>query len=206
MTGLPFILKGFLIGIISAIPIGPILMLTIQKSVNDGRKAGLSCGLGGTAVDTLCGIISAFALSGIGAFIEKHTTAIELVGGLFIMIVGFNMFRMRIAREHRKKPYSPKNFVKAFTMGLSNPAALAVMLALFAFFRMDMSDEPFWVSVLAIAALAAGSAGYWYCLTRIAAHFGDRFNFKILILITRLAAAGIFIFGLILVLKGFALL
>lgn len=206
MTGLPFILKGFLIGIISAIPIGPILMLTIQKSVNDGRKAGLSCGLGGTAVDTICGIISAFALSGIGAFIEKYTTAIELVGGLFIMAVGLNLFRMRIARERRKKSYSPKNFIKAFTMGLSNPAALAVMLALFAFFHMDMSGEPFWVSVLAIAALAAGSAGYWYCLTRIAAHFGDRFNIRILILITRLAAIGIFIFGLILLLKGFGLL
>ena len=31
MTGLPFILKGFLIGIIAAIPIGPVLMLTIRQ-------------------------------------------------------------------------------------------------------------------------------------------------------------------------------
>ena len=98
MTGLPFILKGFLIGIIAAIPIGPVLMLTIQKSVSDGRKAGFSCGLGGTAVDTLCAIISAFALSGIGDYVQSHTTVIELVGGLFIMFVGFNMFRTHVAK------------------------------------------------------------------------------------------------------------
>ena len=202
MTGLPFILKGFLIGIIAAIPIGPILMLTIQKSVSDGRKAGFSCGLGGTAVDTLCAIISAFALSGIGDYVKTHTTVIELVGGLFVMFVGFNMFRSRVPKTRRKKPYSAKNFVKAFTMGLSNPAAIAVMLALFTFFKMDMRDVPHWIPVASILALACGSASYWYCLSRLVAHFGNKFNFKILVIINRIAASAIFIFGAILLFKG----
>ena len=202
MTGLPFILKGFLIGIIAAIPIGPILMLTIQKSVSDGRKAGFSCGLGGTAVDTLCAIISAFALSGIGDYVTTHTTVIEIVGGLFVMFVGVNMFRSRVPKTRRKKPYSAKNFVKAFTMGLSNPAAIAVMLALFTFFKMDMRDVPHWIPVASILALACGSASYWYCLSRLVAHFGDKFNFKILVIINRIAASAIFIFGAILLFKG----
>ena len=202
MSGLLFILKGFLIGIVAAVPVGPILMMTLQKSVSDGRKAGFSSGLGGTAVDTVCGIISAFAISGIGAFVDAHTTAIEIIGGLFIMIVGFNMFRTRIPKERRKKPYSPKNFIKALTMGFSNPAALAVMLALFATFGMNMGDSPVWVPVLTILALAAGSALYWYCISRAAAHFGDHFNFKVLLIINRVAAACIFIFGLILLIRG----
>lgn len=202
MTEIMYILKGFLIGIIAAIPVGPIMMLTIQKSVSDGRKAGFSCGLGGTAVDTLCAIISAFALSSIGDYIRAHTSLIEIVGGLFVMFVGFNMFRSHIPKSRRKRPYSAKNFIKAFTMGLSNPAALAVMLALFTFFKMDMSGTPGWIPFAAIAALASGSACYWYCFSRIAAHFGDRFNFKLLFLINRIAAIAIFIFGAILVYKG----
>ena len=202
MTELMYILKGFLIGIIAAIPVGPIMMLTIQKSVSDGRKAGFSCGLGGTAVDTICAVISAFALSSIGDYVQAHTTIIELVGGLFVMFVGFNMFRSRIPKSRRKRPYSAKNFVKAFTMGLSNPAALAVMLALFAFFKMDMSDIPGWIPFASILALAFGSACYWYCFSRIAAHFGDRFNFRLLFFINRIAAIAIFIFGAILVYKG----
>ena len=202
MTGLPFILKGFLIGVIAAIPIGPILMLTIQKSVSDGRKAGFSCGLGGTAVDTLCAIISAFALSGIGDYVKTHTTVIELVGGLFVMFVGFNMFRTHVPKTRRKRPYSAKNFVKAFSMGLSNPAAIAVMLALFTFFKMDMSDVPHWIPVVSILALAFGSASYWYCVSRLVAHLGDRFNFKVLVIINRIAAIAIFIFGAILLYKG----
>jgi threonine/homoserine/homoserine lactone efflux protein len=206
MVGLPFILKGFLIGIIAAVPVGPIMMLTIQKSVSDGRKAGFSCGLGGTAVDTLCAIISAFALSSIDSYVQTHTAPIEIIGGLFIMFVGFNMFRSRIPQSRRKKPYSPKNFIKAFTMGLSNPAALAVMLALFAFFSMDMSGAPVWVPIVSIAALAFGSALFWYTLSRVAAHFGDRFNLRVLYIINRLAAVAIFIFGAILLFKGLSAL
>lgn len=202
MGSIAFILKGFLIGIIVSIPIGPIFILTVQKSVNDGRKAGFSCGLGATAVDTICAIISAFALSAIGQVIEDHTAIIEIIGGLFIALVGANMFRVKIQEQRRKKPYSPKNFIKAFTMGASNPAALAVMLAVFTFFKMDMSEQPAFIPVLAILAVAAGSATYWYCLSRAVAHFGEKFNFKVLVIINRIAAAAIVLFGLFLVFKG----
>ena len=204
MSSIAFILKGFLIGIIVSIPIGPIFILTVQKSVNDGRKAGFSCGLGATAVDTICAIISAFALSAIGQVIEDHTAIIEIIGGLFIAFVGANMFRIKIQEQRRKRPYSPKNFIKAFTMGASNPAAIAVMLAVFAFFKMDMSEQPASIPVLAILAVAAGSASYWYTLSRTLAHFGEKFNFKVLVIINRIAAAAIVLFGLFLVFKGIA--
>ena len=203
MTALSFILKGFIMGIVAAIPAGTVLMMALQKSVSDGRKAGFSSGLGGTAVDTLCAIVSAFALSGISAFVDKHVTAIEIVGGVFIMLVGFNMLRSRMPKERRKKPsYSPKNFIKAASMGIFNPAALAIMLALFATFNMDMGGQPAWVPILAILALATGSALYWFCLTGAVAKLGDRFNFKILNIITKVAATGIIIFGVILLVKG----
>lgn len=202
MTSLIYILKGFLIGIIAAIPVGPVMMLTIQKSVSEGRKAGFSCGLGGTAVDTLCAIIAAFTLSGIGKFVEDNTILIEIIGGAIVTAIGANMFFSHIAKTRRKRPYSPKNFIKAASMGLSNPAAIAVMLTLFAFFKMDMHGQPAWVPILTIAALAFGSAGYWYCFSRIAAHYGDHFNYKVLFIINRIAAVGICIFGLILVLRG----
>ena len=202
MTGLAFILKGLIIGIIVSVPVGPIMMLTIQKCVNDGHKAGFSCGLGATIVDTTCAIISAFALSAISMLIDNHTAAIEIVGGLFITCVGINMLLTRIQEHRSRKSYSTKNTVKAATMGFSNPAALAVMLAMFATFKMDMSGQPFLIPVLTIIAVAAGSAGYWYMISRVVTHFGDKFNFKALLIINRLAGAGVILFGLYLVFKG----
>ena len=186
-----FILKGFIIGVVASMPIGPILMLVIQKSINDGRKAGLSCGLGATVVDTTCAIIAAFALSAIGDFFHNHEA-----------IIGVNMFRAKVARERRKKPYSPKNFVKAMTMGFCNPAAPAFMLGFFAIMRMDMSEQPLFIPILAILAVAAGSASYWYLISKLTAHFGYKFNYKVLIIVNRIAGAGVFCFGIFLLAKG----
>lgn len=204
MVDLLFILKGFIIGIIVSVPIGPILMLTIQKSVNDGRKAGFSCGLGATAVDTTCAVISAFALSAIGRLIEEETPLIEIVGGIVITLIGVNMLFTKIKKERKQRSYSPKNFIKATTMGMSNPAALAVMLAVFAFFHMDMTGKGFIVPALTICAVAAGSALYWYMISRVVAHFGEKFNIRLLLIINRIAGAGVIIFGIYLLVKGIA--
>lgn len=202
MSGLPFILKGLIIGVIVSIPIGPIMILTVQKSVNDGRKAGFSCGLGATAVDTTWAVVSAFALSAIGDMIARYTAAIETAGGVFIALVGLGMLLTRIEIERTKASYSTRNFVKATTMGFSNPAALAVMLAMFAFFKMNMSGQPAAIPVLAIMAVCAGSAGFWYLFSRVVAHFGDKFNFKVLVIINRMAGTGVILFGLYLFLEG----
>lgn len=206
MSGLPFILKGLIIGVIVSIPIGPIMILTVQKSVNDGRKAGFSCGLGATAVDTTWAVVSAFALSAIGDMIARYTAAIETAGGVFIALVGLGMLLTRIEIKRTKASYSTRNFVKATTMGFSNPAALAVMLAMFAFFKMNMSGQPAAIPVLAIMAVCAGSAGFWYLFSRVVAHFGDKFNFKVLVIINRMAGTGVILFGLYLFLEGIGVL
>lgn len=202
MGGIFYILKGLLIGVIVSLPIGPIMMLTIQKSVNDGRKAGFSCGLGATAVDTTCALVSAFALTAIGTFVDSHTALIELIGGLIIAGVGINMLRTKIRKERKVRSYSPRNFVKATTMGFSNPAALAVMLAMFAGFKMDFSDLHWTVGALSVIAVGVGSAAFWYVFSRVIAHFGDNFKWNVLVWINRLAGIGVIGFGLWLVVKG----
>lgn len=203
MASLLYILKGFLIGIIASIPIGPILILTVQKSVNDGRKAGFSSGLGATVVDTTCALISALAVSHIGNFIDRHQSLIALLGGFFIICVGVSMILSKIDRERKRKlTYSPRTFVKSMTMGFLNPAALGVMLALFAFFKMTFSGLPVIIPILSVVAVAMGSMTYWYCLSRIVAHYGEKFNFRILLIINRIAGVAITVFGIILVGKG----
>lgn len=198
-----FIFRGLAIGVISAVPIGPIALMAIQKCVNDGRKAGFSCGLGGTLVDTVCAVVSAFALATLSTFISDNSSFIQIAGGLIILCLGINMFFTKIKEQRRRsRSYDPYNFIKAAMMGFSNPAAIAVMLALFASFGMDMSDEPAVVKVLSILAVSAGSALYWYLFTRVIAHFGEKINFKTIRIVNRLAGVGVMIFAIVLLCKG----
>ena len=43
-------LKGFLVGICASVPIGPIAILVVQKSLSMGHKAGFVSGLGASVV------------------------------------------------------------------------------------------------------------------------------------------------------------
>ena len=45
------IFKALLVGVIAAIPIGPILVMVIQRTTCYGRRCGLMVGLGAATVD-----------------------------------------------------------------------------------------------------------------------------------------------------------
>ena len=64
----PEILKAFAIGICASVPIGPIAILVLQKSLSYGHKAGFVTGLGATTVGTTYAV-----LIGVGMIIVQYT-------------------------------------------------------------------------------------------------------------------------------------
>ena len=55
------IIKGFIVGLCASVPMGPVAILVVQKTLNKGRSAGFVAGLGATVVDTIYAIIALFA-------------------------------------------------------------------------------------------------------------------------------------------------
>ena len=82
------ILKGFIIGICASVPLGPIAILVIQKSLSEGQKSGFLAGLGACLVDTLFAVIAIFALAIAERFIESYSTLIMVGGGLIVTFLG----------------------------------------------------------------------------------------------------------------------
>ena len=201
---LTYVLKGFLIGICAAIPLGPVAMLVIQKTLTEGRKAGFSCGLGCSVSDCIFACISGLALYTAGQFIEKNTFIIQILGGLILIVVGMIMFFSHI-REARKRDhsYDPLNFVKAMMMCITNPGALAIMLGLFAFFHMDMSAIPMLLRGLSLAAVFCGSVFYWYLFSRAVDKLGYRFPFRLLVTLNRIFGVVVVVCGVVLMVKAF---
>ena len=201
---LTYILKGFLIGICAAIPLGPVAMLVIQKTLTEGRKAGFSCGLGCSFADCIFACISGLALYTAGQFIEKNTVLIQIVGGIILIVVGMIMFFSHI-REAKKRghSYDPLNFVKAMMMCITNPGALAIMLGLFAFFHMDMSAIPMLLRILSLVAVLCGSISYWYLFSHAVNRLGYRFPFRLLVTLNRVFGIVVVVCGVILMVKAF---
>jgi threonine/homoserine/homoserine lactone efflux protein len=58
-----FFLKGVVIGLSMAVPIGPIGILCIRRTLMEGRISGLVSGLGLATADAVYGSIAGFGLT-----------------------------------------------------------------------------------------------------------------------------------------------
>lgn len=199
------ILKGFAVGMCASAPIGPIAILVVQKSLSKGHKAGFVSGLGACVVDTLYASIAIFALAFAQSFIDDHQNIILVVGGVVLAIVGVSMAfsdPFRKMKADGESSVSPKDFGQAVAMGISNPMAIFVMLALFAFFGIA-NDEPHnWRVAPLILSVSLGSATYWFSMSWLISRFRNRFRMRTILWISRITGAIVVIIGIALLGHG----
>ena len=62
-------LKGFIIGIIMAAPVGPLAILVIRRSLTKGYKEGIATALGISLADGLYALIAALGLTTVSSFV-----------------------------------------------------------------------------------------------------------------------------------------
>ena len=199
------ILKGFIIGICASVPLGPIAILVIQKSLSEGQKSGFLAGLGACLVDTLFAVIAIFALAIAERFIESYSTLIMVGGGLIVTFLGCRLtfkdpFR-KMKREDATPSYSLKDFFQAFIMGISNPGAILVIFALFAFFGIELEPHDFRVAPILLA-LSAGSACYWFFFSWVFSKMRKNFKLGTILWINRITGIIVTIIGIALLTDG----
>jgi threonine/homoserine/homoserine lactone efflux protein len=97
-----FLLKGLIIGFAMAVPIGPIGIMCIRKTLAEGHSRGLIIGLGAATADSLYGSIAAFGLTFISDVIASQHFWVSLIGGGLLLFLGIRTFRAK-----RKDPIIP---------------------------------------------------------------------------------------------------
>jgi len=200
------IIKGFIIGICASVPMGPIAILVIQKTLSKGRHSGFVAGLGASVVDTIYAIIALFALAFAQNIIDRHENIILLGGGLILTLIGVSMALSNPLRKKvkgdGKSTFSSKDFLQAVAMGVSNPMAIFVIFALFAFFGIAEETPRDWNVAPIILSVSGGSVVYWFFMSWALSRFRDRFRLRTILWISRVTGAVVIIIGLVLMGQG----
>ena len=198
----PEYLKAFCIGICASVPLGPIAILVMQKSLCYGHRAGFITGLGATTIDTTYATVSIFALALAQDLITRYNCLIYLVGGVIVGLLGAKMaFKdpfKKLGRMEDERGASIGDYAQAVLTALSNPGAIFVMMALFAFFGLDTTEAGAPRILFLILSVAGGSACYWFFFSRLFSHLRESFNIKTMFWMSRVA-------GIIIMIIGFAL-
>jgi len=193
------IIKGILIGLCISVPLGPIGMLCIQRTLNRGQKYGIATGLGATTSDLVYTIITLFFLSFVLDLIEEHRFIIQLVGSIVVAVFGYYIFSSNPATQ--PKPNEPikqtllGDFASSFGLTFSNPLVLFVLIALFARFEFIGRNSTLFVSIIGILSILGGALMWWSLLTFLVSRFKDKLNMRDLKIINLITGVVIMLIG-----------
>ncbi|HTM08563.1 MAG TPA: LysE family transporter [Verrucomicrobiae bacterium] len=165
MVGL--FLKGFVIGMIVSVPVGPIGLLCVNRTLSKGPVYGLTSGLGVATADAISGGIVVLGLTLVSSFLIAEQIWLRLVGGFFLCYLGCKIFVTEPAP--RSMADKEKNLLGAyastFLLTFSNPLTLLSFVAIYAGWGVeDLSAHHVLAAVLTVG-IFCGSASWWVILS-----------------------------------------
>jgi threonine/homoserine/homoserine lactone efflux protein len=128
------LLKGIFIGFAMAVPVGPIGIMCIRKTLAEGRLRGLIIGIGAATADMLYGCVAAFGLTIISNTLVSQKIWIRLIGGALLLFLGVRTFRTRPADPNILINSSGilRSYLTTVFLTLTNPMTIFVSIAIFA--------------------------------------------------------------------------
>src|ERR1700733_9393638 len=92
MHYLLLILSGIVMGLIAAVPIGPVNLICVRRTFAFGPLNGFVSGLGAALGDGVFAAITGLGLTWVAQLIEGYATIIELIGGALLVFFGYRAF------------------------------------------------------------------------------------------------------------------
>lgn len=164
-------IKGLAVGFVGAVPLGPLGLICIRRTLQSGFVAAVVGGLGTALADAVFGIISAFGLTLIAKFISDMEAPLRLVGGIFMLAMGIAVLKSK-QKELQLQDTSPSSFshmgnvVSNFFITITNP--LALVFFTFAFASLGIAEHQSWLKgVFVVSGVFCGSMLSWIILSGV---------------------------------------
>ena len=199
MKELELLIGGLMVGLMIAMPVGPVNILCIHRTIEAGWKSGVISGLGAAVADMLYGAVAGFSITLVVQFLVREQFWIRFFGGILLVVIGiWYIFKRPEAldarTEERASAYA--DWRSTFLLTLTNPTTVLSFIALLAALGMGNSRH-WWLTVFLVAGIFCGSMLWWLVLSSIVNFFRGRFNDRVLLSMNRFAGLLICGFGIL---------
>lgn len=164
---------GLLFGLALAMPVGPIGLLCIRRSLQDGFPVGFATGLGAAVADAGYGAVAAFGLTAVSAFLLSWQAVLGVAGGALLLWLGLSSWRAAPAEEAAPAAAAPSPLAALAQTALltaGNPQTVLTFAALVGGLGLGASTgagagEGGWDRAAALVlGVFLGSAAWWLVL------------------------------------------
>ena len=195
MIHISIFFQCFIIGVLLCIPIGPVALLIIQKTIHKGKKSGAAAAFGSISGDMVYSTATVFGISFISSFIHEHLVMIKSIGALAIAILGIKTYVTHVPEKlETDNNLLHQDYFQAFILTASNLLTFIAIAGFFAAFDIDTNNSSIINSLLAIIGIACGEFAWWHTLIFGATYIGQHASEKALKHLNKIA--GIMLIGL----------
>ncbi len=189
-----FFVKGLVLGVSIAAPIGPIGVLCIRRTLGYGFFAGVAGGLGTALADGVYAALAAFGFAAVLGDLLGGNLWFRLCGAAFLLWLGWKGWNA--APATRAAAIDARTlagtFAATFLLTLANPATVITFVALFLGLGLADAGDSIAAGIWLVAGVVLGSLGWWIVLSAIVAAMRDRLSERALAIVNR-AAAGLMV-------------
>jgi threonine/homoserine/homoserine lactone efflux protein len=199
------IASGVLIGLVAAVPIGPVNLICIRRTLQCGSFHGFVSGLGAALGDGLFASVTAFGFTAIAQLIVGFSSTLQLFGGLLLLSFGIRTystppprFDERLAANENGTSSHVRAMGTTFVLTVSNPATLFAFTALFAGLGGLAGDNAsFFAAGFVVLGVLGGSTLWWLTLTTVVGLLHARIDDRIVRMINEISGAVVALFGVV---------
>ncbi len=173
--------KGIFLGLCVAIPVGPIGILCINRTIKKGYVSGVMSGLGATTADFLYGIIAALGVKLVTDFLSYYKNWFHFIGFIFLIVVGISILTKKPKDPEMMIPESKglfKDYLTSLLLTLTNPLTIFFFIAVFTSF--DAINVSILNAIPLLLGVLIGSGGWWFILCGLTMKFKKKMSFRFL--------------------------
>lgn len=129
-------IKAVFCGIAVAAPVGPMGVLCMRRTMTQGYTCGVFTAAGIALSDTTYSLLAVLGVTSISDFIQKHKYSFDICVGVFIILIGLNIYFSKSESEDQialktniiSLPYA---LFSATFLTLTNPVPLLFFVTIF---------------------------------------------------------------------------
>jgi threonine/homoserine/homoserine lactone efflux protein len=186
---------GLAIGVLVAMPVGPVNLLCLQRALERGFWGGVAAGLGVVIGDGLIALFAALGVGAVSGAIKHYRLTVQTLGGLALLIFGIRLYlnEPRVMRDEHAdgRPTTLADFAwdipQTFFLTITNPGAVLALFAIFGGISSFVEVETHIDAFAIVAAIMGGSLAWWMILSHTIGRFRHHLDLGKLKLVNRIA-------------------
>jgi len=205
ISAIEILLKGIVLGLAISMPLGPIGIILVNRTIKRGFLSGFFSGLGLATADTILAVLAGVGFSVIISFIKEQRFIISIIAGIIIIGIGLKVFLSNPVKDFRNREKANKSlwrdYYSLFMVSISNPYTILIFVAFFSGIHINSKINPELVPFFLIPGIFLGAVSWWFLLSYFVSRFKKKIRLRSIVKVNKIAGITIMVIGIIVLLS-----